>query len=503
MQPGKEDSDGEILPPEMRRRRVPASEAILIAQEAAAQVKNDVYSSLRAAHERRKSLPSEKLLRLQSKDSPAAATLGRAKQVQYTIGDALGMFRSFRSNFFAWTKDHNSRAGQPRPPRYYRRGRRCRLRFDYQDFKILVNHKGEHHLCLPPSMNLPPLLLAERDGSHLLQPGDRLVEVRAEPCRSRKWVDLDLVIRRSPSFAAKEPRAGTLLVDLGVRRLVTCLDEKNLQAFCVDGSVAKAILARGAKWHAKLRREADLGARHGKARAGALATRNARQMEDLMKKVARLLVTYTAARDLRRIVIGRNKHWKQGVNLGRRQNQLFTFIPHEKLLKALRTKCARAGLEFIETEESHTSKTDHFAGEAMGQKPEGYRWLGSRSPHGLFRSSVGIVLQADVNGCIGIGRKVAGEEWLANFRQRLGSHPGTRLVPRKVHVNGSNLPAQSPGVLTPLKRGLSSRAWISTKVALAKARLIPASSESPSSGSILTAASAVATHKPQGFSYAA
>jgi hypothetical protein len=143
------------------------------------------------------------------------------------------------------------------------------------------------------------------------------------------------------------------------------------------------------------------------------------------------------------------------------------------MIEALRTKCTRAGIEFVETEESFTSKTDHLAHEEMGPKPEGYRWLGSRSLRGCFRSSMGFVLQADVNGCIGIGRKVGGKEWLCDFIERLGSSPGTRLEPRKVHVNGRHVPAPSPGVRMPHPRGLSPRAWISTKVALAKAGLIP------------------------------
>jgi hypothetical protein len=86
---------------------------------------------------------------------------------------------------------------------------------------------------------------------------------------------------------------------------------------------------------------------------------------------------------------------------------------------------------------------------------------------------MGFILQADVNGCIGVGRKVGGENWLCDFIGRIGSSPGTRLVPRKLHVNGRYVPAQSPDVRMPHPRGLSSRAWISTKVALAKAGLIP------------------------------
>ena len=105
------------------------------------------------------------------------------------------------------------------------------------------------------------------------------------------------------------------------------------------------------------------------------------------------------------------------------------------MLAALRTKCQRSGIELIETEESYTSKTDHLAHEAVGPKPAGYRWLGSLCIRGSFRSSMGIVLHADVNGCIGLGRKGGGEEWLAVFRQKLGASPGTRLVPLKVQVN--------------------------------------------------------------------
>jgi IS605 OrfB family transposase len=235
-----------------------------------------------------------------------------------------------------------------------------------------------------------------------------------------------------------------------------------------------------------------IGARHGKARAGALAARGARQMEDLMKKVALLLVTYCVANGIARMAVGRNKDWKKGVNLGKKHNQLFTFIPHGKLIEVLRSKCARAGIEFVETEESFTSKTDHLAREEMGPKPEGYRWLGSRSTRGCFHSSMGFVLQADVNGCIGIGRKVGGEQWLDDLIGRLGSSPGTRLVPRKLHVNGRHVPAPNPGVRMPHPRGLSSRAWISTKVALAKAGLIPGLQRV-----------APATHNPQVFPKAA
>ena len=173
--------------------------------------------------------------------------------------------------------------------------------------------------------------------------------------------------------------------------------------------------------------EQSRGVNAARREKGSHAARSARQMEDLMKKVALLVVPMARNIQVRQVAMGYNKEWKQEIALGRVQNQIFTFIPHRKLIEMIRVKCQRAGIDFLETEESYTSKTDHLARERMEGKPEGYRWLGSRSPRGCFHSSVGVTLQADVNGCIGIGRKVGGEEWLGDFLKRLGASPGTRL----------------------------------------------------------------------------
>ena len=124
-------------------------------------------------------------------------------------------------------------------------------------------------------------------------------------------------------------------------------------------------------------------------------------MDDLIKKLALLVLAYAQANRLARVVVVRNVDWKQGVNLGAKQNQSFAFIPHATLLAALRAKCQRSGIEFIETEESYASKKDHRASEPMGPKPEAYRQLESRCTYGSFRSSMGIVLHSDVTAASG------------------------------------------------------------------------------------------------------
>jgi len=79
----------------------------------------------------------------------------------------VAMFASFRSNFFDWIKDPKSRRAKPRPPGFYRRGQRVRVRVDYQDLRT-----ADNRLYLPKSFGLPAIALLER-GTPLLGAGDR------------------------------------------------------------------------------------------------------------------------------------------------------------------------------------------------------------------------------------------------------------------------------------------------------------------------------------------
>ncbi|MFW9994762.1 MAG: zinc ribbon domain-containing protein [Candidatus Odinarchaeota archaeon] len=66
-------------------------------------------------------------------------------------------------------------------------------------------------------------------------------------------------------------------------------------------------------------------------------------------------------------------------------------------------KCEEAGIHFIETEESYTSKCS-FPDLEPVQKHSTYK--GKRIKRGLFRSANGYLINADVNGGYNIIRKV-------------------------------------------------------------------------------------------------
>ena len=78
------------------------------------------------------------------------------------------------------------------------------------------------------------------------------------------------------------------------------------------------------------------------------------------------------------------------------------------------------GTNVIEQEESYTSKIDHLAFEEMKHQEN---YLGKRIKRGLFQSSTGKLINADINGAIGILRKVIGNDFLNQFNRGCVAQP--------------------------------------------------------------------------------
>jgi putative transposase len=103
------------------------------------------------------------------------------------------------------------------------------------------------------------------------------------------------------------------------------------------------------------------------------------------------------------IVIGYNKGWKTGINIGRLNNFKFYKIPYCQLINKIKEKFTNMGIVVHLIEESYTSKCDSLAYEEICKHDE---YLGKRSKRGLFESSNDVLINADLNGAINIMRKV-------------------------------------------------------------------------------------------------
>jgi len=109
------------------------------------------------------------------------------------------------------------------------------------------------------------------------------------------------------------------------------------------------------------------------------------------------------------LVIGLNKGWKQGVEMGRRNNQTFVQIPHSRLTQMLEYKAQLVGIAVIVREESYTSKAsflDLDETPTYDAKREAQPvFSGKRETRGLYRAKNGRRVQADINGSYNCLRK--------------------------------------------------------------------------------------------------
>lgn len=126
------------------------------------------------------------------------------------------------------------------------------------------------------------------------------------------------------------------------------------------------------------------------------------QINNYFHKVTHHFVNYCIANDIDTVIIGRNQQWKDNINLGKKVNQNFVSIPFGKLYDLLKYKLELNGINYIETEESHTSKCSFIDKEEITHHDS---YVGRRVKRGLFRSKDGVKYNADINGSLNILRK--------------------------------------------------------------------------------------------------
>ena len=110
-------------------------------------------------------------------------------------------------------------------------------------------------------------------------------------------------------------------------------------------------------------------------------------------------------------------------------------MPYNKLIHLIAYKAKWEGIEVVVREESYTSKASALDFDPIptyGEKDaEKVTFSGTREHRGLFVTSDGRTLNADVNGAINIARKELGDDWL---KELVGRYRGC-LVNTPVVLN--------------------------------------------------------------------
>ena len=193
-------------------------------------------------------------------------------------------------------------------------------------------------------------------------------------------------------------------IDFGLNNLITCSFQNDIPLI-MNGKPLKSINWHYNKEKSRLQSLLDNGKKTSKKIQNITLKRNNR-INDYLHKTTKIFVNYLVSKKINNVVIGYNKEWKQGINIGRVNNQNFVQIPYYKLLNMLTYKCEIEGISVIVTEESYTSKCSFLDDEDICKHEE---YVGKRIKRGLYKASDGRLINADVNGALNILKKVIGK----------------------------------------------------------------------------------------------
>ena len=307
-------------------------------------------------------------------------------------------WKSFFNAMNAW-KEKPKNYEMPRPPKYKRKEGIFMLVFTNQQVKI-----KEGQLIFPKIVGLK-LNTRIKEG---------IREVRIIP-KGVGYV-VEVVYEKEVNVMKKE-RNRVAGIDLGVRNLITIANNIGEEPIVVKGGVARSINQFFNKEKARLQRiYAKQGIKTSK-RMKRLSVKRERKLKDFFHKVSKFVAEWCASHNIGRLVIGYNKEWKQEVNLGKRNNQNFVQIPFWTLIQQIKYKAEERGIEVIIVEEDHTSKCSFLDDEQIEHRD----YIGKREK-GLFRSAMGIIINADVNAAYNIIRKAIPEAF-ADGIEGVGLHP--------------------------------------------------------------------------------
>ena len=249
---------------------------------------------------------------------------------------------------------------------------------------------GIDHFLLPMSSNLD---------------FNQIKELRFVPRNNCFYLEF---VYEQPTQEKGQPIPENVLgIDPGLNNWLTCVSNV-AKAFIVDGRKVKSQNQWYNKQVAKIK--SDKPGDYWDDNLAAITEKRNRQMRDNVNKAARFVINWCIEHQIGVIVFGWNQGQKDSINIGKRNNQQFVQIPTAKLKARIAELSEQHGIEFVETEESYTSKASFLDDDFLptfGEKPERWEASGKRVNRGLYRSAVGKLINADANGAGNIIRKVA------------------------------------------------------------------------------------------------
>ena len=340
-----------------------------------------------------------------------------AQTAQWAIKKVKESWTSFFGSLRSYKKNPELFNGVPKPPKYKHKNGEFMLIFTNQQC-----HIENGILKFPKIMDLEvETRLDDMD----------LREVRIIP--NGVGYNVEIVYSKEITDITDLNPKRILGIDVGVRNIITIGNNISEKSIAVKGGVLKSINQYFNKELARLKSVNDKqGNKENTKRINRLYMVRNRKIKDIMHKLSNAVILYARTNEIDTIVIGHNIGWKQSVDIGKKNNQNFVQIPFNMLINQIYYKGKEYGINVVKQEESYTSKCSFLDSEEI-DKHETY--IGKRIKRGIFKSSNGTLIHADLQASYNIMKKAIPEAFV-NGIEGIGLYPGSLSIKEMITSKG-------------------------------------------------------------------
>jgi putative transposase len=236
---------------------------------------------------------------------------------------------------------------------------------------------------------------------------EKLCQVRLVP-KCDSYV-IEVIYDEPESTINENQKELVASIDLGLNNLMALTsNQPGFVPLLINGRPLKSINQFYNKRKAHLQSRLK-GSRKTSCRIQRLTRCRHQKIDNYLHCSSRSIINILSSRKIGTLVIGKNVQWKNEINLGKQTNQNFVTVPHARLIEMLEYKAALVGIRVMVQEESYTSQSSFLNLDPIPVYGKNgvfdVKFSGKRIKRGLYKTSEGRLINADVNGSYNILRK--------------------------------------------------------------------------------------------------
>lgn len=322
---------------------------------------------------------------------------GLPKQsVQQIERKVLQDFKNWMAAVKKYNKCPSGFTGKPKLPGYTK-GEQASFTITNQD-AVIYQSESKFVLKLPLTKKRLALL-------------DNRISCKLKQVEIKPYYDIYkiCVVYETEGFTDKILNRNRILaLDLGINNFLTSSNNCGLSPFIINGKVMKSknayVMKESARLQSELMKSQGL---YTSRKLQRLWRKRHNYFKDFTAKITSYLVRYCFKNNIGTVVVGKNREWKQESDIDETNNKMTSLISYTEILHKVKEKLERHGIQYIEIDESYTSKASFLDNDKIpsnGDKdiPE---FSGYRKYRGLYISRDGIGINADVNAASNILKK--------------------------------------------------------------------------------------------------